>query len=117
MLGSGFSDKPDNYLYTAKEHANYLYNFVQELKLNKFIIFAHSLGEVVALELADKCRDNIEIINKNSSVNFMWAAILSVYSSTTISRISKPAGYSMAWENLKGLAEAIKKGILYAREL
>lgn len=96
----------------------------------------------------------------------MWAATLSVCSSTAISRISKAAvaggdpswreilyslqckrafifgekslqdydkielerrminieivksaGHSMAWENLKGLAEAIKKGILYAREL
>ncbi len=31
--------------------------------------------------------------------------------------IVKSAGHSMAWENPKGLAEAIKKGILYAREL
>jgi haloalkane dehalogenase len=31
--------------------------------------------------------------------------------------IVKSAGHSMAWENPKGLAEAIKKGILYARGL
>ena len=62
LLGSGFSDKPDNYLYTVKEHANYLYNFVQDLKLDKFIIFAHSLGGAVALELANKCRGNMETI-------------------------------------------------------
>ena len=30
--------------------------------------------------------------------------------------IVKSAGHSMAWENPKGLAEAIKRGILYARE-
>ena len=199
LLGSGFSDKPDNYLYTVKEHANYLYNFVQDLKLDKFIIFAHSLGGAVALELANKCRGNMEtiilseanldksgqgsssyefgtyqeedfvngifdeVVNENSSVNSMWASTLSVCSSTAISRISKSAvagaepswreilyslkckktfifgekslpdddqielerhminveivksaGHSMAWENPKGLAEAIKKGILYA---
>mgnify|MGYP000846039428 FL=1 len=202
LLGSGFSDKPDNYLYTVKEHANYLYNFVQDLKLDKFIIFAHSLGGAVALELANKCRGNMEtiilseanldksgqgsssyefgtyqeedfvngifdeVVNENSSVNSMWASTLSVCSSTAISRISKSAvagaepswreilyslqckktfifgekslqdndkielerrminieivksaGHSMAWENPKGLAEAIKKGISYAREL
>ncbi|EPY2311609.1 MULTISPECIES: alpha/beta fold hydrolase [Clostridium] len=202
LLGSGFSDKPDNYLYTVKEHANYLYNFVQDLRLNKFIIFAHSLGGPIALELADKCRENIEtiilseanldkssegsssyefgtcneedfinsmfdeVVNENSIENSMWAATLSVCSSTAISRISKSAvaggdpswreilyslqckrtfifgekslpdddkiqlerqminieivksaGHSMAWENPKGLAEAIKKGIFYAREL
>lgn len=201
LLGSGFSDKPDNYLYTIKEHANYLYNFVQDLKLDKFIIFAHSLGGPIALELADKCRENIETIilseanldksskgsfsykfgtckeedfvnsvfdeavNENSIDNSMWAATLSVCSSTAIIRISKSAvagadpswreilyslkckktfiygenslpdndkvklesrminieivksaGHSMAWENPKGLAEAIKKGISYARE-
>ena len=27
------------------------------------------------------------------------------------------AGHSMAWENPKGLAEAIKKGIIYSRTL
>lgn len=202
LLGSGFSDRPDNYLYTFKEHANYLYNFVQGLKLNKFIIFAHSLGGPIALELAGKCRENIETIilseanldkssqgsssyefgtcqeedfincvfdeavNENTIGNSMWAATLSVCSSTAISRISKSAvaggdpswreilyslqckrtfifgekslpdddkielerrminieivksaGHSMAWENPKGLAEAIKRGILYAREL
>lgn len=202
LLGSGFSDKPDNYLYTVKEHANYLYNFVQDLKLNKFIIFAHSLGGPIALELADRCRENIEtiilseanldkssqgsssyefgtcqehdfingifdeVVNENTIENSMWAATLSVCSSTAISRISKSAvtggnpswreilyslnckrtfifgenslpdddeielrkrminievvksaGHSIAWENPKGLAEAIKKGILYARGL
>ncbi|AWI05524.1 alpha/beta fold hydrolase [Clostridium drakei] len=202
LLGSGFSDKPHNYLYTVKEHANYLYNFVQDLKLSKFIIFGHSLGGAVALELANKCKDNIEtiilseanldksnkgsstyefgtykeedfvngifdeVVNENSSENSMWAATLSVWSSTAASRISKSAvegaepswreilyslkckrtfifgekslpdddqtelkkhminieivksaGHSMAWENPKGLAESIKKGILYARQL
>jgi pimeloyl-ACP methyl ester carboxylesterase len=201
LLGSGFSDKPEDFLYTVKEHVNYLYNFVQDLKLDKFIIYAHSLGGPIALELADRCRDNIEtiilseanldkssegtfsykfgtceegdfvnsvfdeMINENSIGNSMWTASLSVCSSTAISRISKSAvaggdpswrqllyslqckrtfifgekslpdrdkdelekrminieivksaGHSMAWENPMGLAEAIKKGILYARE-
>lgn len=201
LLGSGFSDKPDNHLYTVKEHANYLYNLVKYLNLDKFIIFAHSLGGAIALELADKCRDNIEtiilseanldkssqgsssyefgtckeddfvnsifyeVVNENVNTNSMWAATLSVCSSTAISRISKSAvignldiswreifysleckktfifgekslpdndevelarkginievvhgaGHSMSWENPKGLAEAIKNGIIYAR--
>lgn len=202
LLGSGFSDKPDNHLYTIKEHVNYLQKFVKAIKLNKFIIFAHSLGGPIALGLADKCRDSIETIilseanldksspgslsyefgtcqeedfinsifdeaiNENSVENSMWSATLSVCSSTAISRISKSAveggnpswreilyslrckktfifgekslpdddktelerhminieivksaGHSMAWENPKGLSEAIKKGILYAQGL
>lgn len=202
LLGSGFSDKPDNYLYTVKDHLNYLYKFVQDLKLNKFIIYAHSLGGPIALELACKCKENVEtiilseanldkssqgsssyefgtcneddfvnnifdeVVNENTIENSMWAATLSVCSPTAISRISKSAvdggnpswreilyslkckrtfifgenslpdddkielekqkinieivksaGHSMAWENPKGLAEAIKKGILYAQGL
>lgn len=202
LLGSGFSDKPDNHLYTIKDHVSYLYNFIKDLKVNKFIIFAHSLGGPIALELAAKCKDNVEtiilseanldksipeslsyefgdceeddfinsrfdeVINENTINNSMWAATLSVCSSTAISRISKSAvagsnpswrnilyslpckrtfifgerslqdddkvqlesqminveivksaGHSMAWENPKGLAEAIKRGILYGRKL
>lgn len=202
LLGSGFSDKPDNYSYTIKDHANYLYDFVQELKLSKFIIYAHSLGGAVALELANKCKDNIEtiilseanldksspglltykfgtyeeeyfingifdeIVKEYSNVNSMWASTLSVWSPIASSRISKSAvagaepswreilyslkckrtfifgekslpdndqielkrhminieivessGHSMAWQNPRGLAEAIKRGISYAREL
>lgn len=138
LIGSGFSDKPDNYLYTVKEHASYLYNFVQDLKLNKFIIFAHSLGGPIALELADKCIDNIEtiilseanldksspgsssyefgtcqeedfingifdeVVNENTIESSMWAATLSVCSSTAISRISKSAvaGGNPSWREI-----------------
>lgn len=201
LLGSGFSDKPDDFSYTVKDHANYLYNFVKELKLDKIIIFGHSLGGPVAIELADKCKDNVEAIIlsesnldkskpgaatyefgsyeeedfvnsifdeaviENSRENSMWAATLSVWSPEAVSRISKSAiaggdpswrellyslkcprtfifgerslpdedqselekqginieivkaaGHSMAWENPKGLAEAVSKGILYSRK-
>lgn len=203
LLGSGFSDKPDNYPYTIQDHVNYLYNFVQHLKLNKFIIFAHSLGGPIGIELADKCKDKLqtiilsegnldksfkgtisyefgscseedfvnerfyETVSENCDENSMWTAALSVCSPAAISRICKSAvkgtkpswrqllyslqcpktfifgeksleddyaneyknelekqginieivrkaGHSMAWENPKGLAEAIKRGILYS---
>lgn len=202
LLGSGFSDKPEEFLYTVKAHANYLYNFVKDLKLDKFIIFAHSLGGPIAIELAAMCIENIEtlilsesnldksspgllsyefgnyqeddfkngifdeVVKSNRIDNSLWAATLSVCSSTAISRISKSAvaggnpswreilyslnckrtfifgeyslpnddeielerqqinieivksaGHSMAWENPKGLASAIKNGIIYSRGL
>ncbi|APF23613.1 alpha/beta fold hydrolase [Clostridium butyricum] len=196
LLGSGFSDKPDYYLYTVKEHAEYLYRFIQDLKLEKLIIFGHSLGGAIAIELANKCTQNIqsiilseanldksiigsssyefgtckeedfisgvfyEVVTENMDENSMWAASLSVCSPEAMSRISqsavigteptwreilyslkckktfifgekslpdkdknelkkhginieivKEAGHTMAWENPKGLAEAIKNGI------
>lgn len=200
LLGSGFSDKPDDFEYTINDHVKYLYKFVQDLNLDKFIIFAHSLGGPIGVELADKCRDKVEtiilseanldksyqgtysyqfgtyneddfinemfyqVITESSEDNSMWAATLSVCSPLAISRISqsavsgstpswrdtlyslkckktfifgekslpdndekvlsehginievvKSAGHSMAWENPKGLAKAIKKGILFSR--
>lgn len=201
LLGSGFSDKPEDFTYTVKDHANYLYDLLQELNINKIIIFGHSLGGPIAIELANLCEDMVEnliisegnldksedgavsfmigkideknfkdkifydIVNKNSKDNSLWAANLSVCSPIAISRISKvaikggepswrqilydlkcsktfiigertlvdfpevtkekqelsskginietieKAGHSMAWENPKGLAEAIKRGI------
>lgn len=202
LLGSGFSDKPDSYSYTVEDHADYLYRFVQDLKLDNIIIFAHSLGGPIAIELANKCEHNIEtiilseanldksykgsvsykfgncseedfindmfyqVVTVSSINNSMWAAPLSICSPIAMNRISKSAvaggkiswrqllyslkckktfifgekslpdddtyelekqginieivslaGHSMAWENPKGLAEAIKKGIIYSRTL
>lgn len=201
LLGSGFSDKPDSYSYTIKEHADYLDNFIESLDLKKLIIFGHSLGGPVALELAKKLGDKVEavilseanldpstegsfsyefgtykeedfvnaifseVVVENSVENSMWSRALAVCSPTAISRISrsavqgsqpswreilysldckktfifgenslpddnkdklqgeginieivKNAGHSMAWENPKGLAEAIKNGIEFARK-
>ena len=62
LLGSGFSDKPDDFEYTINDHVKYLYKFVQDLNLDKFIIFAHSLGGPIGIELADKCKDKVETI-------------------------------------------------------
>ena len=35
LLGSGFSDKPDNYLYTVKEHAKFETIILSEANLDK----------------------------------------------------------------------------------
>lgn len=137
LLGSGFSDKPDNHLYTTTEHAEYLCDLINDLNINKFIIYAHSLGGAIAIELANMCKDKVEsliisegnldkscegftsyefgtcneedfqnevfdeVINENKDENSMWVATLSVC--------------SLAWENPKGLADAIMAGIAYSR--
>lgn len=198
LLGSGYSDKPDNFGYTVKDHAEYLVEFIDSLKIDSFILFGHSLGGAVALSLADMCKGKISKIilsesnldksvegstskyisnfdlqefisngfyklvqDSKASGNEMWAASLSLWSSKAACLISKSAakgeepswreilyslecpktfifgenslpdpdmqvlsehdikieivekaGHSMAWENPKGLAEAIIKGIL-----
>lgn len=62
LLGSGFSDKPEDFSYTIENHAKYLYNLVCHLALDNFILFGHSLGGAVALSLADMCRDRVSNI-------------------------------------------------------
>lgn len=196
LIGSGFSDKPDDFGYRVSDHAEYLLDFISYLGLENFILFGHSLGGAVALSLADKCRDRINriilsesnldsgggflsraiaayceedfakhgfhfIISENrKSSNEIWAASFSVCSPKAMLRSSKSAvegetpswreklydlncprtfifgesslpdpdmhtladhgihievvknaGHSMAWENPKGLAMAIKNGI------
>lgn len=59
LLGSGFSDKPDDFGYTLSDHAEYLLDFVASLQVDRFVLFGHSLGGAVALALADRCRDRL----------------------------------------------------------
>ncbi len=59
LLGSGYSDKPENFGYTVNEHAEYLAKFVETMGFESFVLFGHSLGGAVALSLANKCRERI----------------------------------------------------------
>lgn len=59
LLGSGYSDKPDDFNYTVKDHAEYLVEFVTSIGLESFILFGHSLGGAIALSLADICPERI----------------------------------------------------------
>lgn len=55
LLGAGYSDKPADFEYSVSVHTEYLKNFIDNLNLKKFIIFGHSLGGPVAIELSKKC--------------------------------------------------------------
>ena len=197
LLGSGFSDKPENFGYRVSDHAEYLADFVSYLDLEEFILFGHSLGGAVALDLADRCKDRLKkiilsesnldsgggttsraiasydeveflhhgfkniILESRESGNEMWAASFSVCAPRAMHRISRSAvegetpswreilyslkcprtyifgekslpdpdmqilseqgihielvnnaGHSMAWDNPKGLALAIKNGLM-----
>ena len=196
LLGTGFSDKPDDFGYTISDHAEYLVDFVMSLALDRFALFGHSLGGAIALSLADRCRDRLarivlseanldsgggltsnaiaafsernfvdrgfhEIIEVNQQTgNDMWAASCALTSPVALYRgaqsviagtnpswrdilysldcpktfifgerslpaadlrvlpkkgvhveVVPQAGHSMAWENPKGLANAIQNGL------
>ncbi len=60
LLGAGYSDKPLDFSYEVKEHAKYLAEFLEDLDLNNVILFGHSLGGAIAIELCARCKDKIE---------------------------------------------------------
>ncbi len=197
LLGAGYSDKPEDFGYTVKDHASYLSEFVESIGLESFILFGHSMGGTVALTLARQNTNHIsQIILSESNLNksregttskyiadfeekkflergferlieesretgnWIWAASLRMWSPKAVYRVSKNlakgedpswrdtlyslklpktfifgenslpdpdleilpehgvridivkhAGHSMAWENPKGLAEAIGRAI------
>lgn len=52
LLGSGFSDKPQDFSYTIEAHADYLEQLIRHLGLDEFFIYGHSMGGAVSTNLA-----------------------------------------------------------------
>lgn len=62
LLGAGYSDKPLDFEYSVSAHAEYVKNFVYDLDLKHFILFGHSLGGPVAIELSKLCADKVKCL-------------------------------------------------------
>lgn len=60
LLGAGYSDKPLSFKYTVDSHAKYLKEFIEDLNIEKVIIFAHSLGGAVGIELCNLIKNKVE---------------------------------------------------------
>ena len=60
LLGAGYSDKPLDFSYEVKEHAQYLAEFLEDLALENVILFGHSLGGSIAIELCALCETRID---------------------------------------------------------
>ncbi|QUM80419.1 MULTISPECIES: alpha/beta fold hydrolase [unclassified Moritella] len=62
LLGSGFSDKPEQFDYSIRSHATYLEEFIKYLGLDRFVIFGHSMGGAVSVVLAEKVQDQLQAL-------------------------------------------------------
>lgn len=62
LLGSGSSDKPENFEYSIINQTKILQEFVEYLKVDKIIIYGHSLGGSVAINLAYEIRNKLYAI-------------------------------------------------------
>lgn len=59
LLGAGYSDKPLDFDYKVSSHAGYLKEFIDDMGFEKVIIFGHSLGGPVSIELARLCGEKL----------------------------------------------------------
>lgn len=62
LLGAGYSDKPLSFKYTVASHAKYLQEFTEDLNLGKMIVFGHSLGGAIAIELCNLLKDRVQTL-------------------------------------------------------
>ncbi len=60
LPGAGYSDKPEGFDYSVRAHASYLKGLMEDVVGEKFILYGHSLGGAVAIELAAMCPDMID---------------------------------------------------------
>ncbi len=60
LLGAGFSDKPEDFGYTADDHAETLAELVEGLGIQRFVLFGHSLGGAVAITLVVKSKKQVD---------------------------------------------------------
>lgn len=59
LLGAGYSDKPENFDYSVASHAAYLKEFIDDIGIQEFVLFGHSLGGSIAIELANLLIDTL----------------------------------------------------------
>ncbi len=62
LLGAGYSDKPLSFKYTVDSHVKYLKEFIEDFNLEEIIIFGHSLGGPIAIELCDVLRSRVKTL-------------------------------------------------------
>lgn len=115
LLGAGYSDKPSEFPYNVGSHAAYLKDFIIDLKLEEFILFGHSLGGAIAIELAALCKDRIShLILSEANLDPSGDAEELAQHDIKIG-IVENAGHSMAWENPSGLSKAIEECLSIGR--
>ncbi|MBA3833479.1 MAG: alpha/beta hydrolase [Chthoniobacterales bacterium] len=59
LLGSGFSDRPDSFLYSMEDHARSLVDLLNALDAPEAHFFGHSMGGTIAIVVASLQPDRI----------------------------------------------------------
>ena len=59
FFGSGYSDRPENFSYCVKDHAQIIFEFVEYLGFHEVDLYGHSMGGTVAIETATLLKDRV----------------------------------------------------------
>lgn len=62
LIGSGYSDKPENFDYTIGNHAKCIEGLLNYLNINEFVIFGHSMGGAISIALAERMKEKVKAI-------------------------------------------------------
>jgi len=62
LFGCGYSDRPEAFSYRLEGHAEVLSGLLEHLGLGQYILFGHSMGGSVAIELASRRPDLISCL-------------------------------------------------------
>lgn len=60
LIGSGFSDKPEQFGYSIEQHTDYLEDFINHLGIEEFFIYGHSMGGAIAISLAARFESRLK---------------------------------------------------------
>lgn len=60
LLGAGYSDSPRDFDYLPESHAAYIVELLDDLGLDRLVIYAHSMGGRIAIALAELLGDRLE---------------------------------------------------------
>ncbi|MGO4453485.1 alpha/beta fold hydrolase [Arthrobacter sp. RAF14] len=59
LLGCGYSDRPNDFGYRVSDHAAVLEELIDHLDLSDFVLFGHSAGGAIALELGRRVENRL----------------------------------------------------------
>lgn len=62
LLGTGFSDKPDEFGYSINDHADYLVEFIDALGVGECVLYGHSMGGAIAISAAKRIGDQLKAL-------------------------------------------------------
>lgn len=120
-IGCGFSDKPQDYEYTLKQHIDNLEKLVTELKLKNFIMIVHDWGGAIGFGLIDRHPELVKkiVILNTAAYTSKFIAFqinmcrIPILAEQVIRRLNGFALTATYMAVAKKMSSEIRKGYLY----